>query len=730
MEDTKKLAVAYGGFACVLEGFDNPFPLMRKVVRYYQDLSERDPDFAGYQDIENFEALREKLAEASGESALTLEPIAGGVHIRRFDPLPAAVPSVEPDVVAEEPAPEDTASTEPFTPDAPEHETHETAETEAPEPEVAEAEVAEVEVAEAGHSEPDVAEPEIIEPAAAETPEEHSAASEQHAVPSQPDAAEAEHTEPEHHEAPSETTGDHGAEHAESLHADAPQEQPTEDQPAPHMAEAAPSQEHETVSEDQPEAEPEMTAEAEPAHEPWHGDSMMFGDPAPAEEEAAREEPAEEEPKADEQAPAAAAAPDKSEPVAASNPAPEAAEPVPLPSEPADIAAALTEQPKELARATVETPLSPAPLRIENPAQPQEAAAATESPDAKPAAKPVAALRLGPELSVEGAKAEPEVPPTPSFIDTVEELPAPKGGLFRTKPSAASPEPTPAVTAEKDGKAAEAEDSGKRGGFRLGGLLRRKQADPAEKADTPDAPQPEPETAQKPAGGVLRLVEGGPAAAHPAATAEPAKPEALKPEPLKPEPLKPEPLKPAPLRPEPIADAEAPAAKADPLRALLSGGDAAPETEQPAKPAAAKPAQSAPAEASRKSDNSMKDRLHASYGGLPEPAPTEVRLEDGEADPSTPAGFARAVGATNLPDMMAAAAGYMTMIDGADRISRQQIMSMVQTIAGGGPISAEAKVKAFGKLVRSGQIIRGDAGSFFLSAEAAEEFQAKLNELV
>ena len=128
----------------------------------------------------------------------------------------------------------------------------------------------------------------------------------------------------------------------------------------------------------------------------------------------------------------------------------------------------------------------------------------------------------------------------------------------------------------------------------------------------------------------------------------------------------------------------------------------------------------------------MKDRLHASFADQRDPAPTTMNIGPGEgdSDPGSPAGFARAVGAASLPEMMAAAAGYMMMIEDRDRVTRPDIMSMVQAVAGDTPLSAEAKVKAFGKLVRSGQIVRADGGQFFLSAETVAEFQAKLNELV
>ena len=46
MDNTgKKLKVEYGAFSCTLEGYDDPFPIMRKVVDHFHQLSRNDPDF-------------------------------------------------------------------------------------------------------------------------------------------------------------------------------------------------------------------------------------------------------------------------------------------------------------------------------------------------------------------------------------------------------------------------------------------------------------------------------------------------------------------------------------------------------------------------------------------------------------------------------------------------------------------------------------------------------------
>ena len=114
MQDTKKLTVAYGTFACVVEGFDDPFPLMQETVAYFESLSQMNPEFAHHADIGDFEALRERFASEGADIALTAIP--GGVVIRNIavddaiDAVPVPVAGVD---VADRPdTPESVAQME------------------------------------------------------------------------------------------------------------------------------------------------------------------------------------------------------------------------------------------------------------------------------------------------------------------------------------------------------------------------------------------------------------------------------------------------------------------------------------------------------------------------------------------------------------------------------------------------------------------------------------------
>jgi|GEM_PF-2445109 len=64
----KKLTVSFGAFSCTLSGFDDPFPVMRQVVDYFQALSKSDPSFGAHPERPDTEALRALAEKTSGLS--------------------------------------------------------------------------------------------------------------------------------------------------------------------------------------------------------------------------------------------------------------------------------------------------------------------------------------------------------------------------------------------------------------------------------------------------------------------------------------------------------------------------------------------------------------------------------------------------------------------------------------------------------------------------------------
>ncbi|NNU80250.1 hypothetical protein HMH01_07335 [Halovulum dunhuangense] len=314
-----------------------------------------------------------------------------------------------------------------------------------------------------------------------------------------------------------------------------------------------------------------------------------------------------------------------------------------------------------------------APLRLDNPA-PADTGAAAPAPKR---------LLLGPDLV---RPIEPE--PRPPFIDRVmgtgSEPPAEKPAM------ADKAQAGPSAPADPG---AESREEPRRGG--LGGFFRRSTpAEPAPPTGTPTAEAPAP----KPAAPVpLRAVETEPTPQAPAAE-------------------------------------ETPEPQSRGLRSLLRGrpsapaapATAGPEPEPEPKAAAPRAAMSEPRSGE---GDSLHDRLHSSFGDLPEPvSPSAVRLEEivaGEDDPTTIRGFARAAGAASLPEMMTAATGYLALVGGQPLVTRGQIMAAVQEIVGETPLSAEAKVKAFGKLMRSGDLVRLDDGQFMLTEERLTDLRGR-----
>ncbi|MEM8659034.1 MAG: hypothetical protein AAGF22_13145, partial [Pseudomonadota bacterium] len=342
------------------------------------------------------------------------------------------------------------------------------------------------------------------------------------------------------------------------------------------------------------------------------------------------------------------------------------------------------------------------------------------------------ALRLGPELTAEDEASVDATGDQAPFIDSVADKPETKV-LFKLKAnkppaeipndlelsdlrSTLAPEGQPPAHQTDDQPEAPASTNG--GPLRaLGAMFKRGGANDAEEdasapiplpltneaakpasprptpVDPPAQAAPEPEPESKPArGGILRVIGSG----QPEETSD---------------------------VPPPAANNDAePAAALSGLRGLLSGKSEE-QTAPPAEPAA---------DRQRKPEGpSIEDRLHASFTSSQKPATGPVFNLDplpGEDDEFTPRGFARKIGATTLPDLMGAASAFLVLVEDRGTVSRNDIMDMVKILAGDTPLTAETKIKAFGKLVRSGDLIRVEAGQFAMSPEARARYSALFNE--
>ena len=85
------------------------------------------------------------------------------------------------------------------------------------------------------------------------------------------------------------------------------------------------------------------------------------------------------------------------------------------------------------------------------------------------------------------------------------------------------------------------------------------------------------------------------------------------------------------------------------------------------------------------------------------------------ADGESFADFAADMGATTLPDLLEAAAAYLSFVEGREQFSRPQLMTKVRQVNGDDGFSREEGLRSFGQLLRAGKIEKIKGGRFTVS---------------
>ncbi|MEM0948163.1 MAG: hypothetical protein AAGK37_12200 [Pseudomonadota bacterium] len=87
--------------------------------------------------------------------------------------------------------------------------------------------------------------------------------------------------------------------------------------------------------------------------------------------------------------------------------------------------------------------------------------------------------------------------------------------------------------------------------------------------------------------------------------------------------------------------------------------------------------------------------------------------------------FAEKMGATELPDLLEAAAAYSAFVEGRKEFSRPQLMRAVASVDNG-EFSREAGLRSFGQLLRQGKIQKLKRGQFTITAETRFNPEARI----
>lgn len=156
-----------------------------------------------------------------------------------------------------------------------------------------------------------------------------------------------------------------------------------------------------------------------------------------------------------------------------------------------------------------------------------------------------------------------------------------------------------------------------------------------------------------------------------------------------------------------------PKAPAAPLKLVAEQRVDTPAAE-PQEPAA--PVEAAPAPEAEAPRSPVRPR-RVSVGERAADAPAPAAAAPSQMDPAEAgsfAEFAESMGATKLPEVLEAAAAYLTFVEGQDKFSRPMVMRLARDIDGG-DYSREDSLRSFGQLLRENKIAKIEGGRFTAS---------------
>lgn len=112
-----------------------------------------------------------------------------------------------------------------------------------------------------------------------------------------------------------------------------------------------------------------------------------------------------------------------------------------------------------------------------------------------------------------------------------------------------------------------------------------------------------------------------------------------------------------------------------------------------------------------------------SSGGLGSPGQTPPAGSGTGANGTEAAAFSREWGAETVPELLAAAAAYLTIRKSRTRFSRREVMDVFDQMPGDQPRSLESRIKGFGRLVREGTLVLVEDGVFAMSQSARARYE-------